>query len=153
MMGLLAAVAPVRSEPVRDAHAEVELVAHTRAVRPGGELRVEIRFRIDPGWHLYGQDPGEAGMPTRVDWRLLEGVTTGALQWPQPKEFREGPIVTRGYEREVVLAAPLRVAPSIRPGRPLILRASVRWLSCREECIPGKAELTLSLPVERGDAL
>ena len=88
-------------------------------------------------------------MPTQVVWTLPPGVTAGPIEWPEPKEFRQGPIVMNGYEGEAVLRAPVRVA-SVQSHRPLGIQASVRWLSCREEeCIPGKADLTLNLPVEK----
>lgn len=140
------------SGPVEDAHAEVELTAAAPAARPGGDLRVAVRFKIDPGWHIYGKDPGDAGMPTRVDWTLPEGVTAGPLEWPEPREFQEGPITTRGYEKEVAPEAVLRVAPTVPAGETLVIKATVRWLACRQICVPGKADLTLTLPTEKGEA-
>lgn len=156
-LGLLAAAPAadrpwVSSAPVRDANAEVTLAAPSAPVaHPGGELRVAVRFKIDPGWHIYGEDPGDAGMPTRVDWALPEGVTSGPLEWPEPREFQEGPITTKGYEKEVAPEAVLRVASTAPAGEPLVVKATVRWLSCKEVCVPGKAELVLNIPTEKGE--
>lgn len=148
--GLLAAAAqPIDAGKVRDAHAEVELVADAGSVPPGGEFRAGVRFKLEPGWHIYGQDPGDAGMPTRVKWQLPDGVTAGPLEWPEPEKFVDpGNIVSYGYKEEVLLEAPIRAAASVPAGQPLTIRASVRWLSCREICEPGKADLALALKIK-----
>src|SRR5258705_3064813 len=55
---------------------------------PGRVARVGALFRLDPGWHLYWRNPGEAGLPTRVRWRV-DGAEIGPLAWPAPAEFRD----------------------------------------------------------------
>src|SRR5262250_2054351 len=33
---------------------------------PGRVARVGVLFTLDPGWHVYWRNPGEAGLPTRL---------------------------------------------------------------------------------------
>ena len=40
-----------------------------------------------------------------------EGVAAGPIAWPAPERHVTGPVVSFGYEGEVVLTAPLRVGP------------------------------------------
>jgi len=51
-----------------------------------------------------------------------------------------------GYEGEVLLPVDIHVAETVPIG-PLLLRANVAWLVCREVCIPGKAELDVASDV------
>jgi thiol:disulfide interchange protein len=65
-----------------------------------------------------------------------------------PKRLEVGPFVNYGYENEVLLPIPIQLAPTL-VGESLALAADVNWLVCKEECIPGQAHLTLSLPLRQ----
>jgi thiol:disulfide interchange protein DsbD len=125
-----------------------ELITEHASVKPAGGTRVGVRFDVAEGWHIYGQEPGDAGMPTTVSWEGPAGVLFGPIAWPEPEQFRDpGDIVTYGYSGAVVLASQLSVGRSIIAGSSLPLRASVKWVACRQICIPGSATLELILPV------
>ena len=72
----------------------------------------------------------------------------GSLDWPEPKTFQQGHLVNYGYDGEVALTQKFQASSSLVPGSKLNIQASVTWLSCKEVCIPGKAELELLLPVQ-----
>ena len=138
-----------------------ELIAEHASVQPGGKTRVGVRFEIEDGWHIYAQDPGDAGLPTSVQWWLpLNGAVPGSLRiphnppgfqplpWPKPLEFRDpGDIKTFGYSSSVVIASVLWIDPQQKPERTISIEADVKWLACKEICLPGKAHLSLDLPV------
>ena len=60
-----------------------ELVAES-AVQPGGEVELAILMHTKPGWHGYWANPGDAGLPMRIEWRLPPGFSVGALHYPVP---------------------------------------------------------------------
>jgi DsbC/DsbD-like thiol-disulfide interchange protein len=129
-----------------DSHAKVELITEQNTVPPGRPLWVGLLFRPDEGWHIYWQNPGDAGEPPKVQWQLPPGFTAGAIRWPQPIRLGSGTVVDYGYEGQVLLMAPIEgpvkgYATSIPS-----LSADVKYIVCREMCIPGKAHLTLALP-------
>jgi thiol:disulfide interchange protein DsbD len=138
------------ANPVQADHLQVALMSSVGAVRPGQPLRVGLHFELEDGWHVYWQNPGESGEPPRVSWELPPGFTAGPLEFPAPRFFRTGPITNYGYSREVLLPAHIVTPAEVRDGR-VEIKAKVGWLVCREDCIPGKAELALSLPVARQD--
>ncbi len=146
----LAAGAARADGPV-GSHVRASLVAETDAVRPGQALTVGIRLEMEKGWHTYWRNPGDSGLPTRVRWQLPSGFEAGDVGWPYPIRFATGPLVSYGYEHEVLLPVEIRVPPSIA-GREVRIAGRVDWLECRETCVPGKAELSLTLPV-RGEAV
>jgi thiol:disulfide interchange protein DsbD len=128
-------------------HVHVQLVvpasAFDRGVRGAG---AGLYFKIDPGWHVYWENAGDAGEPPHVKWTLPDGITAGPLQFPAPKRLPLGPLMDFGYENEVLFPFTLNVAQTAKAG-PALLHAKVDWLVCQASCIPGKAELEVSRDV------
>jgi thiol:disulfide interchange protein DsbD len=141
---VLCLAAPSARAETPSAHtpeAEVSLTAADGFV-PGEAMDLEVRFRLTPGWHIYARDPGDAGLPTAVAWRLPPGVAVGDLVYPPYRTFDEGGLTTFGYEGEVRFAA--RATPP--PGATTLpVAARVTWLACNDICIPGAADLSLTL--------
>ncbi len=142
--GAAAGAPPV--QPVR-----AELVADVAAVGTGQPFRLGVLLRIDPGWHIYGRHSGAAGLPTEVSWvqpAAGAAVEIGALGWPVPARYAESAgAVGYGYSDEALLIAPARAPAAAAAGDSLRIGARVSWLACREQCLPGEAELALALPV------
>lgn len=128
-------------------HVKASLLAETDAVRPGQPLSVGLRLEMDKGWHTYWRNPGDSGLPTRARWELPEGFAPGDLRWPYPARFTTGPLVSYGYDHEVLLPAEIRV-PTAVVASEVRVAARVDWLECQEACLPGRAELFLTLPVK-----
>jgi thiol:disulfide interchange protein DsbD len=135
------------AEPVRDGHVEAELLADVQALAPGTSCWVGIRFRIDPGWHTYWMNPGDTGMGPIMERLLPDGVQVGPLEWPCPEKIESPPSFSYGYFNEVVLPARLTVSPDFKAGGSVNLRCRVRWLVCRDACLPGRADIGLVLPL------
>ena len=129
----------------------VELVAEHASVQPGGRTKIGVHFEIEEGWHIYANDPGDAGLPTEIRWSGPSWVSFGPLQWPSPEQFLDpGNITTFGYSGTTILSSPLQCRLAGMGGQssvPLPIRAKVEWLACKELCIPGSADLELTLPV------
>ena len=124
-----------------------ELIAEHASVQPGGSTRIGVHFDLDEGWHIYAKESGDAGLPTQITWTVPFGVTAGPLEWPPHQEFVDpGEIRTFGYSGAVVLSSPLSLNPDSAL-EAIPIHASVKWLACKELCVPGSAELDLSLPV------
>jgi thiol:disulfide interchange protein DsbD len=106
-----------------------------------------LLFNLDPEWHIYWQNPGDSGEPPQIEWKLPLGFRAGATQWPIPKRMGKPPIVDYGYEKQVMLIAVLQTPSGLRTGQDATFVAHVKWLACREICVPEKADVTLTLPV------
>jgi len=128
------------------AHTQARLLLAATTARPGDTVLAGVQLRMDPRWHTYWQNPGASGMATKVDWQLPPGVTAGALEWPLPTKLPDEDLTTYIYTNEVIVLVPLTLAPDVRPG-PLELKASVSWLECDVQCIPGGASVTATLNV------
>jgi DsbC/DsbD-like thiol-disulfide interchange protein len=128
-------------------HTTITLVANRDSVTPGGQLLVGLQFQMEKGWHVYWVNPGDSGEPPKVQWQVPAGFRVGAMDWPTPEKLTAPSIVDYGYENKVLLVTPVSVPATLKATGNETLHASVNWLVCREMCIPGKAQLSLALPV------
>lgn len=124
------------------------LISEDESIRPGGSFVVGLRLEMDEGWHTYWKNPGDSGMPTRIEWSLPEGFTAKETLWPYPGRFETAGLVSFGYEGEVVLLTEMEAPAELEPGSTIELQAKVEWLACKEECVAGRANLSLELPVK-----
>ncbi|RPJ35593.1 MAG: hypothetical protein EHM17_02075 [Verrucomicrobiaceae bacterium] len=128
----------------RPGKATVEWLASSATVEPGKPMQTAIRMVIDDGWHTYWINPGEAGMPTTVEWKLPPGWQTGGLVFPEPARFLTSGLAGFGYEGTVLF--PVTLTPPADFTGKARLTAVVSWLACGESgCVPGEAEIHLDL--------
>ena len=125
---------------------DIELVADAASVGPGDDFILATRFVIQPGWHIYWINPGEAGLATEVDMAGPAGFVIGELRYPGPSRFESpGPVVSYGYAGVAALSAVVQVADHAGDG-PYEFLASASWLACKDACIRGRADATLVIP-------
>ena len=138
-----ALVAPANE--VRTPQTTARLIAWApQGVAAGKPLWVGLQLRHAPGWHSYWQNPGDAGAPTVLHWRLPTGLVAGDVVWPVPSKIAVGPLANYGYEGTVLLAAPVTVQAA--PAGPLEVALQANWLVCKKECLPEQGSFRLSLP-------
>jgi thiol:disulfide interchange protein DsbD len=127
---------------------QASLLSEHAAVQPGQALTLGLRLEMADGWHTYWKNPADSGLPTKLTWTLPPGFTAEALQWPHPERIEAPPLMSYGYNDEVLLPVTVRAPADLAPGRSVRLAARADWLECKEICLPGKADLEITLPVE-----
>ena len=121
------------------------LMADVSSIQPGQRFRLGVLYRIEPGWHIYWKYSGDSGIPTKIQWQLPEGFTIQDLQWPLPlREKEPGDLEVFAYTSEVLLFADVEAPASLPPG-PVTIQAKSDWLVCQSLCVPGRAQLSLTL--------
>lgn len=136
-----------RAEPQRVGPVQVELVSKSRSVQPGQPFKVGLRIIPDEDWHVYWKNPGDAGLPPTLKWTLPEGFTAGDIDYPAPSLITSGPLAAYGYHGEVLYPVTITPSDNLSPGDSITIGLKADWLVCRVECLPGSAELSVSLPV------
>ena len=122
------------------------MLAESYSMNPGDELLVGFKFTLNPGWHTYWENPGDAGEGASIKWNLPNDVDASKILWPGPERIPVEPLMTFGYEDEVVLLT--KISTSAASAIPLNLNAQVSWYTCKEICIPQEAEV--SIPIKLG---
>ena len=121
------------------------LISDVNSIKPGQKFRLGVLYRIEPGWHIYWKYPGDSGIPTKIEWQLPDGFKVQDLQWPLPLRDKEpGDLEVFDYTSEVLLFAQVE-APATLPSGPLTIQAKSDWLVCQSLCVPGRAQLSLTL--------
>jgi thiol:disulfide interchange protein/DsbC/DsbD-like thiol-disulfide interchange protein len=143
---LLAALAAHSTPLVKTEHVEAQLVSDQSSAQPGKPILVGLKLRMVEHWHTYWKNPGDSGLPTRIQWTLPAGWKASPIEWPYPSPLPVGPLMNYGYEDDVVLLSHLTPPADAKPGTANI-RAHAEWLVCKDICVPEKGELELSLPV------
>jgi len=148
-MPIAGASAEPASKPIKSGSVEVQAWADREAVRPGETIQLAVRLKIAEDWHVYWRSPGGTGAPTEIRWSAPDGSRIGRTQFPVPelhfdKELEETSFILAG---EPVFLTPIRLSDSLTPGQQAQFKVKVSWLACKKQCIPGRAELSLSLPV------
>lgn len=148
-LGLLLHAAPLGAQDVvHNPHVTISLVPEWRAVVPGRPMGLAVRFQLEPGWHVYWENPGESGIATAVEWTLPPGFRAGGLRFPIPERLVIADVVTHVHHGEPVFVTTVD-APADATGK-VRVSARVTYGICREVCVPGRAELELHLQVDRG---
>ena len=117
--------------------------------RPNQTL-LAVNFKNHPGWHTYWKNPGDAGLPPRIQITLNDKkIDLSSLEWPIPRKFIEkGNIVAYGYEGAYTLFFELPTG-FFEKYRNRELKFLAKWLVCRHVCIPGKLKTSIKFG-ERG---
>jgi thiol:disulfide interchange protein len=112
---------------------------------PGQPFTAMVVLDLKPGWHTYWQYPGDAGVPTKVQWHLPKGWTVGSIEFAVPNQFSEpGDLVIYGYAKRQLLRATI-TPPKEIPPQAVELSATVSWLACKELCVPGSDEVSCEI--------
>jgi DsbC/DsbD-like thiol-disulfide interchange protein len=143
---LCAAGAQASGSPIP--HGTLELIADNQWIAIGHPFYLGLHFQLERGWHIYWVNPGDSGEPPRVTWQLPPGLSAGVIEWPAPRRLGTSSIVDFGYENAVTLIAPVRAEISLAAQPLARVGAEVKVLVCREMCIPGRTQLSLTLPIK-----
>ncbi len=142
LLALAAPQAPAQVAPL----VRAQLLADTNAIVPGQPFQAGLLLEMAEGWHTYWEYSGDAGLPTTIQWQLPQGFTAGPIDWPVPEaKLEPGDIQTYAYGGRVLLLT--TITPPAGVSGNITLKAKADWLVCKETCIPGGAELELTLPV------
>jgi thiol:disulfide interchange protein DsbD len=140
---------PASAEPKTHIH----LILSAESARAGDTVWAGLKMDMPYSWHVYWRNGGDAGLPVTIAWKLPQGVSAGAINWPVPEKeidkIGDSSLVTYIYTHQVVLLTPIKLPDSLRPG-PITLKAAVNWMECSQECVmtDGEADATLTIATE-----
>lgn len=145
--------APARAQPVDGGHARVELISERALAIPGETVWFGLSFEIDPKWHVYWINPGDAGIPPEITWRDSTGIDAeriGDFEWPLPELLPvvPGQIMDYGYSDQVVLPFSVTI-PDDADGA-ILFEGVADYLICEDICIPESVDIRLLLSVGAG---
>ena len=129
------------SNPVETGHAKASLITNLQDSQQES-FYIGVRLEMQEGWHTYWENPGDSGSPFDATWEVAQGVIVENVEWPTPITIPYPPLMTFGYEGDVVF--PFKVFRAIDSDLSSIT-VDFNFLICADICIPEKASLTLDL--------
>jgi len=117
-------------------------IATTHIPDSGGEFYVVVTFKPKNGWHLYWENPGDSGMPPKVNFTLPGASDTASLLgYPAPKLLMTPPLTSFIYDESFSLVYQLNLRSTINPED---ISVDINWLSCKKAaCAPETVTMTL----------
>ncbi len=129
---------------------KAELIPTKTEISPGGTTRLAIHLDLEPGWHVYWENPGDSGLATTAQVKGPEGFVIGPVLYPVPKRIEQpGGLVCYGYEDSACLFVDV-TAPESLKGDEFKFTSEVQWLICEEVCFYGEAKLSTKLKRSTG---
>jgi thiol:disulfide interchange protein len=129
----------------------IRLVAESARPPPGSKVTLALVMSPREGWHGYWQNPGDAGVGTRIAWRLPPGASAGPIRFPVPERLTIQGLMNYVYEGEHALLVDVAVPVGLAAGTALPVRGKVDYLVCTDKiCVPEAAELAADLVVGDG---
>lgn len=106
----------------------------------GKDRYLALTIKHEDKWHTYWKNPGDAGITTQFKFTNQgKHLELAASEWPAPHRYIEaGDILTYGYEKDPSFFFKLN-------GLKGAVHAEVKWLVCKDICLPGGQDAELLL--------
>ncbi len=100
-----------------------------------------IKFKHVDHWHTYWKNSGDSGLPTEFSYSIDgKNITHQESEWQTPKLFKEDEdIWTYGYDNSTYFFHQIKKSLLTNSKK---IKLSIKYLVCKEICIPGKKEIT-----------
>jgi suppressor for copper-sensitivity B len=119
--------------------ARVRLIA--AGVDANGKVAAGIEIELNPGWHTYWRNPGDAGLPPSIDFSASRNISGPEVAFPPPHRLDDGFSVSNVYEDRVVL--PVTAMAGADPAE-LVMKLDIGV--CAEVCVPEHFEASVAVP-------
>ena len=122
-------------------HAEISIIGNNNIISEPGIVDLGYKFVFTPGWHTYWVNPGDSGGPPTFTSTISNGWKINPNLWPGPQTIEYPPLMTYGYENEVVFPFKLDITDLDDKETDI----NIKFLVCDDICVPEEANLKLIL--------
>lgn len=133
------------AKPNSDAVKVTYKLSH-QEIKPGDTLLIEFNFKIKKEWHIYWQNPGDAGLPTIIEPKENAFGKQLDVLMQIPKALKEEDLVFYCYENQTKMISRFIIDKSAKYGN-FDLDYHISWLMCKNECYPGKVDFSIPIKI------
>jgi DsbC/DsbD-like thiol-disulfide interchange protein/cytochrome c biogenesis protein CcdA len=127
------------------------LIAESAAPAPGSTVMLALEMKVEPGWHGYWINPGDAGGGVDAQWTLPAGVKAGDIRYPIPSKLIVQGLMNHVYKGDYTLLVPLTLGKDMVVGTSIPIATNLNFLACSDTlCVPQRATLRTQLKVGDG---
>jgi thiol:disulfide interchange protein DsbD len=143
---LLQSAKSVKPGSEGDRLVKLALAADREVIHPGEKLTLATKLMIEPKWHVYWQNPGDAGAPTRIEVHAPAGFKVSEVRYPVPyRDVSADDVVSYVYSGEVALLFDVEAPKDLAPGSIASFAIDGRWLVCTSLCVPGSGHAAIEI--------
>ena len=125
----------------------VPLVEH---LSPGETFDVAIMFSMTDQWHIYWQNPGDAGLATQFTWQLPPGFALVEQREPVPVRHNDDGIITFIHEAEAIYLFSILAPDDVNQVN--TFSVEIDWLECKSICKAGANQASFILEKGHGSS-
>ena len=104
---------------------------------------LQFNIKLDDGYKIYSNEPGDVGFPTQIDLRESENLKNSTVIWPIPeKEYFNGTMFHYIYLGEVSIPVKIEVEDI---SRPIIIKGIITYAICSDKCVPVTQNIELNI--------
>ena len=145
---VLPCISPNLFAKEKEQPAKLQVISETDGIVPGKIFHLGLHIVHSPGWHTYWKNPGDVGMPPKVEWKSIpDGFSPLPVVWASPEIHKMGIIDVQSFHGEVLHIHPIQAPDNLQLGTKLTLKGQLSWLMCSRKCIPAWQEVEITLPV------
>ena len=122
-------------------HAEISIIGNNNIISEPVIVDLGYKFVFTPGWHTYWVNPGDSGGPPTFTSTISNGWKINPNLWPGPQTIEYPPLMTYGYENEVIFPFKLDITDLDDKETDI----NIKFLVCDDICVPEEANLKLIL--------
>lgn len=126
---------------------EVSLLSEFHTIDLADDFFVAVEISPKKDWHTYWRNAGDAGLATDVSFDLPDGFDIIDTLWQVPKIFYFEGMANYGYSDKHYIIYKIKPNKAYS-GKTLEIKASIRWLACKDKCLPGKAKKEMTLEID-----
>lgn len=143
---------PASAKVVKKPDVDVELISEYSVIMPGEEFWLGLRLKMKNNCHIYWLNPGDVGIPTKIQVNLPDGFSDAKIFFPVPKLFIETGLASLIYENEIIIPIKINVPEDFR-AKNFSVSADVNWLACKEICTADSAKPSLIIKIGNNNKL
>lgn len=108
------------------------------------DIYILFQLNIKDHWHTYWRNPGDSGLPTKIEIETKDNVKVSETIWPEiPEKIPFDDMANFGFSDQQNIILKLITD---KTEKVIDLKAKVSWLVCKEECIPQDTTISLKIP-------
>lgn len=124
-------------------HSEIEIISHQSVPNEKNIILLGVKLSLQKNWHTYWLNPGDSGEPASFEWNLPRGFEISEPLWPIPEKIPYPPLMTYGYNDQVIIPFKLKVPKNYQ--KPYLVKLNSEWLVCADVCIPQSGNVSLNI--------
>ncbi len=151
LIGLFLIPAAHAQLPGAPQNVRASIAVETDTPAPGDTVTVAIMMDPKPGWHDYWLNPGDAGTPLELEWKLPPGVTAGPIRAPVPETLIVSGFMNHIYKQKHAFLVDLKLPLKLQPRQKITIKVDARWSACSDMiCVPESGSFAIPLTIGDG---